>query len=87
MKYRLFWSPEAEQQIERIVNNEDRFKLLLGEKIRAINKQLVTDPLAFGESRLDGTRIDFIKPLAFTYEVLEDVRTVILLFIWRTDRR
>jgi len=87
MKYRLFWSPEADQEIELIVKNESRFQQLLGETIRSINQQLVTEPWDFGESRPDGTRIGFKEPLAFYYEVLEDVRTVILLTIWRTNRR
>jgi plasmid stabilization system protein ParE len=87
MKYRLFWSPEADQEIERIVNSESRMKHLLGEAIRSINKQLISDPLNFGESRPDGVRIGFKQPLAFFYEVLEDVQSVILLAIWRTDRR
>jgi plasmid stabilization system protein ParE len=87
MNYRLFWSPEADQEIELIVKNQNRFQQLLGDTIRSINQQLVTDPLDFSESRPDGVRIGFKDPLAFYYEVLEDVRTVILLTIWRIDRR
>jgi len=49
--------------------------------------QLTSDPLDFGESRPDGIRIGFKQPLAFFFEVLEDVQTVILLAIWRIDHR
>jgi hypothetical protein len=40
-----------------------------------------------GESRVDNVRIAFIQPLAIQFEVLDDVSTVIVYEVWRTDLR
>ena len=49
-------------------------------------RRLVADPLDFGESRYDQVRIGFERPLAVQFEVLEDVRTVIVFYVRKMGR-
>ena len=83
MKYRLFWTPEAEaefdSQLLRMSNSKRKEIMKL---VREINSALVEAPNDFGESRYDNVRIGFNKPLACQVEIQEDVRTVILFDIW-----
>ena len=54
---------------------------------RNIDHQLLDDPFEFGESRFDTVRIGFADPLAILFEVMDDVRTVVVFEVWRTDRK
>lgn len=84
MSYRVFWSPHAEEQLERLLLGAfDQSHLAA--VARAIDQRLTRDPLTFGESRFDTVRIAFERPLAIHYEVLEDVETVIVYDVWRID--
>lgn len=77
MKYRVLWDPHAESQLERILADyADRSRALAA--VRAIDRRLLTTPFEFGESRPENLRIGFERPLAVLYEVLDDVRTVIV---------
>ncbi len=87
MNYRVLYVPEAEQSLEQIIKSENRSKFLLGDTVRSINKQLVANPFNFGESREAGFYIGFDRPLAINYQILEDVRTVVVIEIWRIDHR
>ncbi len=87
MKYRVLYIPEAEQSLEQIINGESRAKYLLRDTIRTINEKLVSKPYDFGESRDDDNHIGFDSPFAINYQILADVRTVIVVGIWRTDQR
>jgi hypothetical protein len=84
MSYRVFWAPHAEEQLERLLL-EASDQSILAESARAIDRRLVTEPLAFGESRFDAVRIAFERPLAIHYEVHQDVETVIVYDVWRID--
>jgi hypothetical protein len=84
MKYRVFWSPDAESQLEKILSdrlNRDR----LVSVARSINLYLATSPIKFSESRSASLRIGFATPLCVLFEVLQDVSTVIVYEVWRTD--
>jgi hypothetical protein len=84
MSYRVFWSPHAEDQLERLLlGSSDQPRL--AEAARGIDQRLAKDPWIFGESRFDAVRIAFEQPLAIHYEVLEDVETVIVYDVWRID--
>jgi hypothetical protein len=85
MKYRVFWAPTADEQLDAILRVASDGATIAA-AARAINKSLSTDPLKLGESRLGNVRITFEKPLAVEYEVLVDVATVIVYETWRTDR-
>ena len=86
MSYRVFWSPQAERRLEEIAfASADRQQIANAAK--KIDYRLVADPTAFGESRYDTVRVGFERPLAIQYDVLVDVRTVIVLDVWRIKRR
>jgi hypothetical protein len=84
MSYRVFWSPHAEGQLERLLLGASNLPRL-AESAREIDQRLAREPLKFGESRFEAVRIAFERPLAIHYEVLEDVETVIVYDVWRID--
>jgi hypothetical protein len=86
MTYRVLWSPHAEHILERMLQNSPE-REVLAVAVGEIDKRLITDPDAFGESRYDMVRVGFIRPLGVQFEVMDDVRTVIVYDAWRTDRK
>jgi hypothetical protein len=54
---------------------------------RQIDRKLMSRPASVGESRFDNYRVEFVRPLGIQYEILEDVSTVIVHDVWRTDRK
>jgi plasmid stabilization system protein ParE len=86
MSYRVFWSPHAEQRLEEILQDTAR-QAQHAAAARYIDQYLSADPIGFGESRYDTVRVGFVRPLGVQYEVLEDVRTVIVYDVWRIDVR
>lgn len=54
---------------------------------KEIDQHLSADPTGFGESRYDTVRVGFVRPLGLQFEVIEDVRTVIVYDIWRIDQK
>jgi hypothetical protein len=85
MKYRVFWSPRAEQRLEEIAIAAADPKAVAA-AARAIDKRLVHDPRNFGESREANTRIAFHEMLAVEFEMLDDVQTLIVFNAWRIRR-
>jgi hypothetical protein len=62
MKFRVFWAPFAEEQLERIlVTATDKNECVASAK--ALDNALATDPLELGESRYDLVRVGFALPL------------------------
>jgi len=86
MSYRVFWHPHAELQLETILVNTANHAAFT-RAAKEIDGQLASNPLRFGESRFDTVRIGFARPLGIHYEVLRDVKTVIVYDVWRTDLR
>jgi len=86
MPYRVFWSPEAEQFLENLIDNAAEPTTLV-EAARKIDRYLITDPYQFGESRYEQVRIGFERPLAVQFEVLEGVRTVIVFHVLQMGRQ
>jgi hypothetical protein len=84
MSYRVFWSPHADQRLEEILYDRTS-QAQNAAAARDIDLILSSDPAGFGESRYDTVRIGFVRPLGVQYEVLEDVRTVIVYDVWRID--
>jgi len=85
MKYRVLWSPFSEQRLEQILQNAlDPFAIAAA--ARQIDRILLVAPVAFGESRYDTVRIGFVRPLGIHFEVMEDVRTVVVYDVWQIDR-
>jgi hypothetical protein len=86
MRHRVFWSPHAEQRLEEILQDPTS-QSPCASAARNIDVFLSSNPIEFGESRYDTVRIGFVRPLGVQYEVLEDVRTVIVYDVWRIDVR
>ncbi len=85
MRYRVLWTPEAEERLEQIVRNA-RDARRVGVAAREIDQELLIAPHAFGESRAGATRVAWKQPLGIYFEVMDDVRTVVVYDVWRTDR-
>lgn len=86
MAYRVFWTPDAEETIERFLKTSENPKLIAA-SARQFDQFLLTSPNEFGESRYDAMRIGFVFPLGAQFEVMEDVYPVIVHHVWRTDRK
>ncbi len=86
MKYRVFWSPDAEIQLETILAVAG-YRVDCASAARDVDGHLMSDPFGFGESRYDDVRVGFVLPLGVEYEVLKDVRTVIVHGAWRIGNR
>ncbi|HEY2414217.1 MAG TPA: type II toxin-antitoxin system RelE/ParE family toxin [Pirellulaceae bacterium] len=86
MKYRVFWTPDAERELDEILEASADF-IVVGTAAKELDRQLISNPYDVGESRDRGTRVGFVRPLAVQYEVMDDVATVIVFGVWRTDRQ
>jgi plasmid stabilization system protein ParE len=86
MKYRVVWAPNAESDLEAILGLVAR-RTETVKAAREIDSHLLSNPHAFGESRVDQIRIGFVLPLGIEYEVFDDVRTVIVHSVWRISSR
>lgn len=86
MQHRVLWAPDAEEKLEQILKRAADPGILAA-AAREIDQQLIATPTVFGESRYDTVRIGFVFPLGVQFEVMDDVRTVIVHDVWRVDRR
>jgi hypothetical protein len=86
MSFRVFWSPHAEERLEKILRAaQDPFPLTFA--ARQIDKYLATILADFGESRYDTVRVGFVPPLGVQFEVMDDVHSVVVYDVWRIDRK
>jgi hypothetical protein len=84
MKFRVFWAPLAEEQLERILATAtDKNECVASAK--TLDKALATDPLELGESRYDSVRVGFALPLGIQFEVLADIETVVVYSVWQIE--
>jgi hypothetical protein len=82
MKWRVEWVTTAEDELATIwVNALDRD--VITEAANLIDQRLARDPYDESESRPNGERIAFEKPLAVRYQVIPEDRLVKVLFVWR----
>jgi hypothetical protein len=86
MPYRVFWSPDAELRYKTLLAGSNEAAALV-EAARDLDEQLHSNPDELGESRHENIRVGFLEPLALEFEVLEDVKTVIVFNVWVTKRR
>ena len=81
MNYAVAYKPSAEQELARLWTvAADRNAVTAA--ANRIDVLLGTDPHNQGESRADGTRILFERPLAVRFEVSEQDRYVDVLQVW-----
>jgi len=86
MIFRVLWAPFAEERLEYFLQSEyDRQQLAAA--ARQIDENLIKDPKEFGESRYDSVRVGFVRPLGVEFDVMEDVRTVVVYTVWRIDQK
>jgi hypothetical protein len=86
MQYRVLWAPNAEEKLERLLKISPE-PALLAAATREIDQYLIAAPAEFGESRSEAIRVGFVFPLGVQFEVMDDVRTVIVHDVWRIDQR
>jgi hypothetical protein len=86
MKYRVLWSPHAEARLEQMIREASAPAALAG-AAREVDQLLLASPTAFGESRYETVRVGFVYPIGIQFEVMDDVRTVVVYDIWRIDRK
>jgi len=86
MQFRVLWAPNAEERLEQFLANSTDAHVL-AEAARTIDRHLFTFPNSFGESRYDTMRVGYEFPFGVQFEVLNDVRSVIVHDIWRIDRK
>ena len=86
MQHRVLWAPDAEEKLEKFLKSAADPGILAA-AAREFDQHLITSPKEFGESRYDAMRIGFVFPIGVQFEVMDDVRTVIVHDVWRIDRR
>jgi mRNA-degrading endonuclease RelE of RelBE toxin-antitoxin system len=77
--YRVEWLQSALDDIARASIQADAEQITAA--TRQIDKRLQSDPDHVGESRHGGRRIEFFAPLAVTFEVNDDDKTVAVLHV------
>lgn len=86
MSFRVFWTPSAEERLERIaVAATDRQAIAAA--AREIDRMLIGSPNSFGESREENLRVGFMDPLGIHFEVMNEIQTVIVHDVWRPVRK
>jgi hypothetical protein len=86
MQYRVLWALFAEDKLEQLLQAASE-PAILAVAARQIDRHLLNAPASFGESRYDTIRVGFVYPLGIQFEVMDDVRTVIVHDVWRIDRK
>jgi len=86
MQHRVLWAPDAEEKLEHFLKNTSDPSVLAA-AAREIDQHLITAPKDLGESRYDAMRVGYMFPLGVQFEVMDDVRTVIVHDVWRIDRK
>jgi hypothetical protein len=86
--FRLRWKKSAVADLARIwVAADSAVRQAITVASRNIEMRLRTDPLNEGESRSAGRRITFEPPLAVTFRLAKDGRTVFVLEVRLIRRR
>lgn len=81
MNYTVVWKPEAERHLATIWNQSpDRNGVARATHI--IDQTLGTGPQEAGESREEGFRVLFVRPLGVMFEVSPDDRKVRVVTVW-----
>ncbi|MEX2315663.1 MAG: hypothetical protein WD669_00825 [Pirellulales bacterium] len=86
MPYRVFWAPAAEQKLEQAIQLAADASVIVA-AAREVERRLIGAPYEFGESRSDPLRVGFVLPLGIMFEIMDDVRTVIVHDAWTAERK
>jgi len=82
MKYKVAWVEDAENELTAIwLGSRQRERVT--EAAREIEQLLATQPNEVGESRAENRRVAFAKPLGVTYDEVDELRHIVLVFhVW-----
>ncbi|QJW99297.1 hypothetical protein FTUN_6900 [Frigoriglobus tundricola] len=85
--FTLTWESTALDQLADAyvaATPDDRERMAAG--VESLNARLRADPLAVGESRVGGFRVEFVSRLAILFHVSEKDRTVRVVRLRRSPR-
>lgn len=77
MAYRVLWAPDADSQLEAMVAQAVDAPAIAA-AARMIDQMLTNSPFESSESRFEEGRIAFSTPLGVQFQVLDDVKTVVV---------
>jgi hypothetical protein len=82
MKFTVIWRPEAEEELAQLwVDASDRNAI--ARAAISFDAALRRAPLDVGESQNEPTRLAFIDPFAFIFDVFPDDCRVLVKTVWR----
>jgi hypothetical protein len=82
MKFTVVWRPEAEEELAQLwVDAPDPNAVTRA--ANSLDAALRRDPFDVGESQNEPTRIAFVDPLAFIFDVFPDDCKVLVKTVWR----
>jgi plasmid stabilization system protein ParE len=84
MKYTVTWKPEAERHLATIWS-QTKDRNAMSKAAHVIDKMLGTNPEEVGESREEGFRVLFERPLGVMFAISPDDRTVLVVTVWTFD--
>ncbi|HEY2416213.1 MAG TPA: hypothetical protein VGI40_28490 [Pirellulaceae bacterium] len=85
MTYTVTWAEDASNDLADLwLNSRDRAEV--ARAADEIDRLLMADPLAAGESRVVNIRIMLESPLGVFYDVYPSDRKVIAWRVWRTKK-
>jgi hypothetical protein len=84
MKYNVTWKPEAERHLATIWS-QARDRNAVSKAAHLIDKMLGMNPEEVGESRDEGFRVLFERPLGVMFAFSPDDRTVLAVAVWAFD--
>lgn len=86
--YRVEWLQSALHQLSAIwVNADPSSRAKVTQATNEIDRELRTDPVNFGESRSERSRIGFAAPLGFLFRVDAESRLAVVQRVWLLRRR
>ena len=82
MSYTVVWRPEAEDELARLWNAAtDRGAVAVAAD--SFDAAIGRNPLDVGESIGGPSRMTFVDPLAFIFDVFPQLRQVLVKTVWR----
>ena len=80
--FRLDWLQPALDELTNIwLQADTSLRLAITRATHEIERRLLTNPSNEGESRAQGQRLTFVQPLAVTFQIEADGRTVTVLHV------
>jgi hypothetical protein len=84
MRYHVFWTPSALNELAALWLDADANRAAITAAAASIDALLVDSPDEVGESRADQRRIAFVTPLAILFEIRSSDQRVVITHVWST---